>query len=171
MKRISLAQRNDCPSDCAGSTLCSQEFVEWVLDAFVHGCALSCIQENMEVELLSHNKSAKIYSKHTKGVIANDKNDPSAAYCIVEGMDAIDDTIPLPFLQLATHLPPEPINAVEKMEVVIRHPDQVGHSSKSGRHYFNEVVASIFAIFVERPSDYDAPFPDPFRATVDEGKK
>eukprot|EP00984_Skeletonema_dohrnii_P026777 scaffold16191_cov69-Skeletonema_dohrnii-CCMP3373.AAC.3 len=80
----------------------------------------------MEVELLSHNKSAKIYSKHTKGVIANDKNDPSAAYCIVEGMDAIDDTIPLPFLQLATHLPPEPIYAVEKMEVVIRHPDQVG---------------------------------------------
>ena len=69
------------------------------------------------------------------------------------------------------HLPPEPINAVEKMEVVIWHPDQVGHSSKSGRHYSNEVVASIFAIFVECPSDYDAPFPDPFRATVDEGKK
>jgi hypothetical protein len=112
--------------DCAGSTLCSQEFVEWVLDAFVHGCALSCIQENVEAELLSHNKSATIYSKHTKGAIANDKNDPSAAYCIVEGMDAIGDTIPLPFLELATHLPPESIYAVEKMEVVIRHPDQVG---------------------------------------------
>ena len=28
---------------------------------------------------------------------------------------------------------------LEKMEVVIRHPEQVGHSSKSGRHYFNEV--------------------------------
>eukprot|EP00986_Skeletonema_menzelii_P010664 scaffold5276_cov180-Skeletonema_menzelii.AAC.3 len=45
------------------------------------------------------------------------------------------------------------------MEVVNRHPEQVGHSSKSGRHYFNEVVASIFAIFVECPSDYDAPLP------------
>jgi len=141
------------------AALCSQEFVEWVLHAFVHGIALSCIQENMQMELLSDNKLTMIHSKHAKGIIANDKNDPSAAYCIVEGMDAIDDTIPLPFLQLATHLPPEPINAVEKMEVVIRHPDQVGHSSKSGRHYFNEVVASIFAIFVERPSDYDAPLP------------
>eukprot|EP00984_Skeletonema_dohrnii_P024084 scaffold13198_cov94-Skeletonema_dohrnii-CCMP3373.AAC.1 len=87
-------------------------------------------KNNMEVELLSHNNSAKFYSKHTKGVIANDKNDPSAAYCIVEGMDAIDNTIPLPFLQLATHLPPEPIYAVEKMEVVIRHPDQVGNRVK-----------------------------------------
>mmetsp|Transcript_35066 Transcript_35066/g.51577 ORF Transcript_35066/g.51577 Transcript_35066/m.51577 type:complete len:135 (-) Transcript_35066:12-416(-) len=113
----------------------------------------------MQMELLSHNKSTMIHSKHAKGVIANDKNDPSAAHCIVEGMDAIDDTIPLPFLQLATHLPPEPIYAVEKMEVVIRHPEQVGHSSKSGRHYSNEVVASIFAIFVECPSDYDAPLP------------
>ena len=72
-------------------------------------------------------------------------------------MDAIDDTIPFTFLQLATYLPPEPINADKKMEVAIRHPEQVGHSSKSGRHYSNEVVASIFAIFVECPSDYDSP--------------
>eukprot|EP00984_Skeletonema_dohrnii_P020269 scaffold9824_cov130-Skeletonema_dohrnii-CCMP3373.AAC.1 len=121
-----------------GSTLYSYEFVEWVLDAFVHGSALSCIQENMQMELLSHNKSTMIHSKHAKGVIANDKNDPSAAHYIVEGMDAIDDTIPFTFLQLATYLPPEPINAVEKIEVVIRHPEQVGHSSKSSRHYFNE---------------------------------
>jgi len=36
-------------------------------------------------------------------LIANDKNDPtSAAHCIVEGMDAIDDTIPSTPLQLAT---------------------------------------------------------------------
>ena len=91
------------------------------------------------MELLSHSESTMIHSKHAKGVIANDKNDPSAAHCIVEGMDAIDDINPLTFLELATHLPPEPINAVEKMEVVIRHPEQVGHSSKSGRHYFNEV--------------------------------
>mmetsp|Transcript_15499 Transcript_15499/g.31392 ORF Transcript_15499/g.31392 Transcript_15499/m.31392 type:complete len:100 (-) Transcript_15499:468-767(-) len=97
MKRISLAQRNDCPSDCAGSALCSQEFVEWVLHAFVHGIALSCIQENMQMELLFHNKLKMIHSKHAKGVIANDKNDPSAAHCIVEGMDAIDDTIPSHF--------------------------------------------------------------------------
>jgi hypothetical protein len=147
MKRISLAQRNDCPSDCAGSALSSQEFVEWVLDAFVHGSALSCIQENMQMELLSHNKLTMIHSKHAKGIIANDKNDPSAAHCIVEGMDAIDGTIPLTFLQLAPYLLPEQMHAVEKMEVVIRHLEQVGHSSKSGRHYSNEVVASIFAIF------------------------
>eukprot|EP00984_Skeletonema_dohrnii_P007575 scaffold2766_cov180-Skeletonema_dohrnii-CCMP3373.AAC.1 len=153
MKRISLALRNDCPSDCAGSTLCSQEFVEWFLDAFVHGCALSCIQEDMQMEPLSHNKSTMIHSKHAKGVIANDKNDPSAAHCIVEGMDAIDDTIPFTFLQLSKYLPPEPIYTVEKMEVVIRHPEQVGHSSKSGRHYSNDIVASNFAIFVECPSD------------------
>ena len=82
---------------------------------------------------------------------------PKGLLRIVEGMDAIDDTIPFTFLQLATYLPPEPINAVKKMEVAIRHPEQVGHSSKSGRHYSNEVVASIFAIFVECPSDYDAP--------------
>ena len=115
MKRISLSQRNDCPSDCAGLALCSQEFVEWVLHAFVHGIASSCIQEKMQMELLSHSESTMIHSKHANGVIANDKNDPSAAHCIVEGMDAIDDTIPFTFLQLATHLPPEPINAVEKM--------------------------------------------------------
>eukprot|EP00985_Skeletonema_marinoi_P015881 scaffold8343_cov72-Skeletonema_marinoi.AAC.2 len=84
------------------SALCSQEFVEWVLHAFVHGIALSYIQENMQMELLFHNKLKMIHSKHAKGVIANDKNDPSAAHCIVEGMDAIDDTNPLTFLQLAT---------------------------------------------------------------------
>eukprot|EP00984_Skeletonema_dohrnii_P007558 scaffold2754_cov125-Skeletonema_dohrnii-CCMP3373.AAC.2 len=114
-------------------------------------------KKSMQMELLSHNKLTMIHSKHAKGVIANDKNDPSAAHCIVEGMDAIDDTIPLTIFQLATYLPPEPINAVEKMEDVIRHPEQVGHSSKSGRHYSNEILASIFAIFVECPSDYDAP--------------
>eukprot|EP00985_Skeletonema_marinoi_P022042 scaffold13818_cov76-Skeletonema_marinoi.AAC.1 len=50
-------------------------------------------------------------------------------------MDAIDDTIPFTFLQLATYLTSEPINAVEKMEVVIRHPEYLADSSKSGRHY------------------------------------
>ena len=53
-----------------------------------------------------------IHSKHAKEVIANDKNDPSAAHCIVEGMDAIYDTIPLTFLQQATYLLPESIHTV-----------------------------------------------------------
>ena len=47
-------------------------------------------------------------------LIANDKNDPSAAHCIVEGMDAIDDTIPSTPLQLETYLLSEPIHVVKK---------------------------------------------------------
>ena len=117
MKRISLAQRNDCPCDCAGSTLCSQEFVEWVLDAFVHGSALSCIQENMETEPLFHSESTMIHSKHAKEVIANDKIDQGTAHCVVEGIDAIYDTIPLTFLQLAQYFLPEPIYTVEKLKL------------------------------------------------------
>ena len=76
-------------------------------------------------------------------LIANDKNDPSAAHCIVEGMDAIDDTIPSTPLQLETYLLSEPIHVVKKMEVVIRYPEQAGHSSQSGRGYSDEVTASI----------------------------
>jgi hypothetical protein len=78
-------------------------------------------------------------------LIANDKNDPSAAHCTVEGMDAIDDTIPLTFFQLATYRLSEPIpdTCRQKMEVVIRYPEQAGHSRKSGRGYSDEVTASI----------------------------
>ena len=50
-----------------------------------------------------------IHSRHHEVLIANDKNDPSAAHCTVEGMDAIDDTIPLTFFQLATYRLSEPI--------------------------------------------------------------
>ena len=45
------------------------------------------------------------------------------------------------------------------MEVVIRYPEQAGHSSKSGRGYSDEVTASIWAILLECPADYDAPLP------------
>ena len=77
-------------------------------------------------------------------LIANDKNDPSAAHCTVEGMDAIDDSIPLTFFHLATtYFLSEPIHVIKKMEVVIRYPEQAGHSSQSGRGYSDEVTASI----------------------------
>jgi len=71
----------------------------------------------METEPLFHSESTMIHSKHAKEVIANDKIDQGTAHCVVEGIDAIYDTIPLTFLQLAQYFLPEPIYTVEKLKL------------------------------------------------------
>lgn len=49
-----------------------------------------------------------VHSKYANWLIANDENDSSTANYIAEGVDAIDGSIPMTFLHLATIHPITP---------------------------------------------------------------
>ena len=116
------------------------------------------LQENMKLRTPS-SLLMLIHSKHAEWLIANDENDSSTVNCIVEGVDAIDGSIPMTFLHLTAHgnslLLPHPLHAVKNW-LVVRHSQLMGHQTMRRLWDSYRVVASFSAILGLCPISSDA---------------